>query len=58
MKEIVSVKTGKIQIISDETWRDIVSRGWVKKYKMRTIPEKKLIAPPEIKIKKKNEQNN
>lgn len=63
MKEITSVKTGKIQIISDEVWDNIVGRGWDKKYTVLDIPERKLrevpvidkplIKPVEIKTKTK-----
>ena len=57
MKEITSVKTGKIQIVPDEVWNDIVSRGWKRKYKVKDIEPKvlKSITPPEIK--KKHEKH-
>jgi hypothetical protein len=57
MKEITSKKTGKVQIISEETWKNIVSRGWAKKFIAVDIPPRVLkapmiIKPKEIKIKK------
>jgi len=57
MKEITSVKTGKIQIINNDVWADIVARGWARKYKVKDIVQKKLtiITPPEIKTKKKKD---
>lgn len=48
MKEITSVKTGKIQIIPDEVWDDIVGRGWEKKFTVVSIPERKLKDVPII----------
>ena len=58
MKEIVSRKTGKIQIISDETWEQIIEKGMEKRFTMTEIRERKLrdvpvIKPPEIKTKTK-----
>jgi hypothetical protein len=55
-KEITSKLTGKVQIISDETWRGIQTQGWAKKYRVRDIPEKKIPKPEEI-IKPKKESN-
>lgn len=60
MHEITSKKTGKIQIVSDEVWDNIVARGWSKKYDHNIIKEHKLrdvpIIPAEVKTKtvKKN----
>jgi hypothetical protein len=58
MKEIVSKKTGKIQIISDETWNQIIEKGLEKRFNVTEIKERKLkevpvIKPPEIKTKTK-----
>ena len=58
MKEIISVKTGLSQIITDEVWDDIVARGWQKKYTMTPVIERQLkdvprIIPAEIKTKTK-----
>jgi hypothetical protein len=58
MKEIVSKKTGKIQIISDETWNQIIEKGLEKRFSVTEIKERKLkevpvIKPPEIKTKTK-----
>ena len=56
MKEITSKRTGKIQIIPDETWENIIARGWTKKFIKKDIQERKfrepIIIPPEIKTKK------
>ena len=55
MHEIISKKTGKIEIVSDEVWADVVARGWAKKYNHTELPERKLrevpIIPAEIKTK-------
>lgn len=55
MHELTSKKTGKIQIVSDEVWADVVARGWEKKYVHVQLPERKLkevpIIPTEIKTK-------
>lgn len=55
MKEITSKRTGKKQVISDETWNDVVKRGWAGRFEVRVLEEKKLkppvIAPPEVKTK-------
>ena len=58
MKEIVSKKTGKIQIISDETWEQIIEKGIEKRFIVTDIVERKLkeppvIKPPEVKTKTK-----
>jgi len=55
MHEITSKKTGKIQIVSDEVWADVVALGWAKKYNHVELPERKLkdipVIPAEIKTK-------
>lgn len=55
MHEIISKKTGKIQIVSDEVWDNIIARGWDKKYNHVVLPERKLkdvpIIPAEVKTK-------
>ena len=63
MKEIVSKKTGKIQIISDFTWEQIVERGLEKRFTVAEIKEHKLkdvplIKPPEILTKTKSKKSN
>ena len=55
MHEITSKKTGKIQIVSDEVWENVVARGWEKKYNHAVLKEHKLkevpIIPAEVKTK-------
>ena len=61
MKEITSKKTGKIQIIPDYVWDEIVKRGWMRRYKMVTLVEKKLNVPTitkPIEIKTKTKKSN
>lgn len=57
MYEITSKQTGKIQIVQDEVWFDIVAREWSKRFTAVKLPERKLkevpIIPPEIKTKTK-----
>lgn len=48
MKEITSKKTGKIQIISEDTWDEIVEKGWEKKFKVIDIPARTLKDVPKI----------
>ena len=48
MKSITSIKTGKEQIVTDETWNNIVARGWDKRFTMTTIVERKLAEVPII----------
>lgn len=45
MKEITSKKNGQTQIIDDETWDNIVKRGWAVKFDMKPIIERKLNIP-------------
>ena len=57
MKEIISKKTKKVQIITDKDWDWIVAEGIKKRFTVRELPEKKLkevpiIKPDEIKTKK------
>jgi CRISPR/Cas system CSM-associated protein Csm4 (group 5 of RAMP superfamily) len=47
-REITSKKTNKSQIIDEETWQNIVARGWDKKYTVVEMPEKKLKEVPVI----------
>lgn len=60
MKQIISKRTGKIQIVSEATYDNIVARGWHKRYEVTDLPEVRLKnipeVPPELKRKKKNEQ--
>jgi adenine C2-methylase RlmN of 23S rRNA A2503 and tRNA A37 len=63
MKEIVSKKTGKIQIISDQIWDQIIEKGLEKRFTMTEIKERKLkdvpvIKPPEILTKTKSKKSN
>jgi len=58
MKEIVSKKTGKIQVISDKTWEQIIEKGLERRFNVTEIKERKLkevplIKPPEVKTKTK-----
>jgi len=57
MYEITSKQTGKIQIVTDEVWSDIIARGWAKRFTAVKMAERKLkdvpIIPPEIKTKTK-----
>jgi len=59
-KEITSKLTGKVQYVTDDEWKDIVARGWAKKFTMRAIPERKLpkieTLPPEVKVKAVNKE--
>jgi hypothetical protein len=58
MKEITSKKTGRIQIVSEETWGKIIYLGWEKKYKVRDLVSRTIRdipqIPGEIEIKKIN----
>lgn len=61
MKQITSKKTGKVQIITDEVWENILERGWEKKFEVENIPERTLkevpkIVPVEIKTKTKKHE--
>lgn len=59
MKEITSKRTGKVQIVTNETWNNIVSRGWAGRFTMLEITKIIKNIPPEIKkVKKKNGQKN
>ena len=58
MKEIVSIKTKKRQIVSDDVWNKIVALGWAGRFEMKPMLERKLtepktIRPPEILTKTK-----
>lgn len=61
MKQLTSKRTGKIQIVNEETYDNIVARGWKSRYEVTDLPEVRLQKvpeiPPELKRKKKNEQN-
>jgi len=61
MHEITSKQTGKVQVVSQETWDSIVSRGWEKKYIHNVIQERKLkdvpVIPAEIKTTTKKVNN-
>lgn len=48
MKSITSIKTGKNQIVTDETWASIIERGWDKRFIMTTMIERKLTEVPII----------
>lgn len=48
MKEIVSKRTKKAQIISDEVWDNLINRGWDKLYDMTPVVERKLRDVPII----------
>ena len=63
MKEITSVKTKAVQIVSNETWDSILRRGWGRRYKVRDIPSRSLkdvpaviSAPTKTKTKPKSEK--
>ncbi|HBE42022.1 MAG TPA: hypothetical protein DDW27_12610 [Bacteroidales bacterium] len=61
MHEITSKQTGKVQVVSQETWDNIVARGWDKKYIHNVIQERKLkdvpVIPAEIKTTTKKVNN-
>jgi hypothetical protein len=48
MKEIISKKTGKIQIVSNEVWDNIVGRGWAKRFKVSDLPVRAMKEVPVI----------
>lgn len=63
MYEITSKQTGKIQIVTEDIWNNIIARGWAKRFTAVKLPERKLkevpIIPPEVKTKtKKHGENN
>jgi len=59
MKEITSKRTGKVQIVTNDTWNNIVSRGWANRFTMQEITKIIKNIPPEIKkVKKKDGQKN
>lgn len=58
MRELISKRTGKVQIVNDETWTDIVARGWAKRFKVTELPIRELKDVPlveKITKKKKDE---
>ena len=60
MKEITSIATRKVQIVTEETWNDIVKRNWASRFSVREIPERKFIQVPKIlptEIKTKTKKN-
>jgi hypothetical protein len=49
MKEITSKKTGKVKLITDESWDNLVTIGWSSRFRMREVePIKNLIPTPRI----------
>lgn len=56
MKEITSKRSGKIQVITDETWESIVKQGIDKRFNVKDVYEKKLKTPPEI-VEPKHKKN-
>lgn len=50
MREIISKASGKRQIITEETWNEIISHGMERRFKMQTLPEKQLTPVPLINI--------
>ena len=59
MKEITSKRTGKVQIVTNDTWNNIVSRGWANRFTMQEITKIIKNIPPEIKkVKKTDGQKN
>jgi len=59
MKEITSKRTGKVQIVTNDTWNNIVMRGWANRFTMLEITKIIKNIPPEIKkVKKKDGQKN
>jgi CRISPR/Cas system CSM-associated protein Csm4 (group 5 of RAMP superfamily) len=46
MKEITSKKTKKVQIISEETYKQLIEHGFKDRYVIRDIPERKLSNKP------------
>lgn len=61
MKEITSKLTGKVQIISDDTWDELKRNGRASRYKMRNMPKidlkKPVIIPEKKVITKKNKDD-
>lgn len=47
-KEIISKRSKKVQVVSDEVWDNLVGRGWDKLYDMTPVVERKLREVPII----------
>ncbi len=45
MKEITSKKTKHVQVISDETWMQVIEKGWENRYTVVDIPGKIIRTP-------------
>ena len=59
MKELTSKLTGRVEIVTEEVYANIVARGWAKRYTVTELVERKLkevpkIIPAEVQTKTKN----
>lgn len=45
MKEVISRKTGKVNILSDEEWAQVIKLGLADRYRVTDIPPVRQINP-------------
>lgn len=45
MKEVISRKTGKVNILSDEEWNQVIKLGFADRYRVTDIPPVRQINP-------------